>query len=123
MVQIKVPEPDAEIEQLLFTLVAAVGDLSRAMMNGPRTGPRTVLVPRLVEVYACLERIASCCGISLADAAQDKIEKNNKKYRASECYGKREKYTAYENKQDWQLPLTASCVVAGAMAAWYCFKK
>ena len=56
---------------------------------------RVHLGEELSDVLLYLIRLSDQCGIDLASAAIDKMEKNARKYPAEQCKGSSDKYTTY----------------------------
>lgn len=57
---------------------------------------REHLGEELSDVLIYLIRLSDRCGIDLPTAVLQKFEKNAKKYPAEKCFGKSDKYTAYQ---------------------------
>jgi NTP pyrophosphatase (non-canonical NTP hydrolase) len=53
------------------------------------------IIVGLQDVAVRLARLAKCCGVDLAAAVEDKMQKNAQKYPAALCRGSSAKYTAY----------------------------
>ena len=63
-----------------------------------------------------LIRLADACGINLAEAAAQKMQRNAAKYPAERCRGSSAKYTHYEQQQGQQPHETALQPAAAAEA-------
>lgn len=92
---------------LVMALVGEVGELAEVFqwrsdeLAPPGLGTfskeeREHLGEELSDVLLYLTRLADVCGIDMARAVKDKMEKNAAKYPANLCKGKSDKYTQYE---------------------------
>ena len=91
---------------LVLALVGEVGELAEVFqwksdeMAPPglskfSSDEREHLGEELSDVLLYLTRLADVCGIDLARAVKDKMDKNAAKYPVNVCKGKSDKYTEY----------------------------
>ena len=71
----------------------------------------------LSDVLLYLIRLADACGVNLAEAALQKMQRNAAKYPADRCRGSSAKYTQYEQQQGPQQGEAASQPAAAAATA------
>ena len=105
---------------LLLALTGEVGELAEIFQWRGEVGvgcpgwtdeDRVHLGEELSDVLLYLVRLSDRCGVDLASAALDKMDKNRKKYPVELAKGRSDKYTAYK------LPSTiAAAAAAGAVA-------
>mmetsp|Transcript_28671 Transcript_28671/g.39603 ORF Transcript_28671/g.39603 Transcript_28671/m.39603 type:complete len:195 (+) Transcript_28671:29-613(+) len=90
---------------LLLALVGEMGELSEIFQWRGECAPgltdwsekdKAHLGEELSDVLLYLVRLSDVCGVDLANAAENKIEKNTKKYPAEKCRGSSAKYTRYQ---------------------------
>ena len=68
----------------------------------PHDTPHLRAGEELSDVLLYLIRLADACGINLAEAALQKMQRNAAKYPADRCRGSSAKYTRYEQQQQQQ---------------------
>ena len=66
------------------------------LLPGWSAADRVHLGEELADCLLYLVRLSDRCGIDLAAAALDKMQKNRRKYPAEAAFGRSDKYTAYQ---------------------------
>jgi hypothetical protein len=68
------------------------------LLPGWSDADRVHLGEELADCLLYLVRLSDRCGIDLAAAALDKMQKNRRKYPAEAAFGRSDKYTAYQGE-------------------------